>query len=630
MNESVTCVTSSPNKYIDFIKEVFIAPIRTAVVVDDEFPTLDEFLSDTNDQETMEDKKASEEDEKAYDLKRKKRLNRPTVREILKFCRNRTPIPWLVDVHDGSTPPLEKESDGIARLDHSDLLILDYHLESNGSGQKAIEILQHLASSGHFNLVVVYTKEREEAGAGIDRTINDIALSLASPVDSLTLHHKKVENFENKIEDWSSIQGQNNIYGNLLDSLDEIAFLKILEQEDIVWSSVRTLPELAYLADILNTIPENIGLCANDVFLLLMHKKQDEFRRKMAKGSYGRIATGKQENAVNWIRTDSLFVTVISKEHDASTIPDRLLAALEAWDPTPHRLIMSKMRNEIDQHGVIAEAGVLKNRHLQAGWLKEILEADEAKRRTNVRLNVARHWESLGGEIESKVIDFAEKVASYLLQPGISEHVLNRFDHDGANIEEQNVYLQLNCHACSKPVEGHHLSTGHVLKIKFGKNLFQYWLCLTPACDLEPGRKDDQGWKKRLGTWLPFKAVRLYHADKTKALQDATRAHFLFLQIENKLEVFGFAENITVPDSELPALRWEQCFAAHNGVFLASKELMIGYIGKNGTLNHEERQAVVVAQLRYEYALNLMQRLGSHLSRVGLDFNSYPSRESGG
>jgi hypothetical protein len=31
-------------------------------------------------------------------------------------------------------------------------------------------------------------------------------------------------------------------------------------------------------------------------------------------------------------------------------------------------------------------------------------------------------------------------------------------------------------------------------------------------------------------------------------------------------------------------------------------------------------QAQVVAQLRYEYALNLMQRLGTSMTRVGLDF----------
>jgi hypothetical protein len=510
-------------------------------------------------------------------------------------------------------------------LDHSDLLILDYHLELNGSGQKAIEILQRLAGNGHFNLVVVYTKDREEAGGGIDRTVNQVALGLAYPTAQLDLNVHQLNNFNERMESWEVIQ--EDIYSRLLDSLDAIAFLKALEQEDHSWKTVQEMPELASLAYFLNAIPENVTINAEQVFSLLLHKRQNDFREQMSKVSGGRVTTGKTRkngNEINWIRTDSLFVTVVSKEHEASTIPERLLTALEAWDPTPHRLIMSKMRSELDQRGATAEAGILRNQALQAGWLKEILEPDEAKRRTNVRLNVARHWESLGGEIESTVVDFAEKVAAYLLHDDIHPGVQDRFDRHGAcRQHEEAIYLQLNRHACSKPVEGHHLSTGHVLKVELGKKSYQYWLCLTPACDLVQGQGDDKGWKKRLGSWMPFKAVRLFHADKNTALKNATRGYHLFLQQEGKLEAFGFAEKTEDKDGGVPTLRWEQCFAAGNGKFEPANKLTVACIGKNGTLNHEEYQAVIVAQLRYEYSLNLLHKFGSHLSRVGLDFNSY-------
>ncbi|WP_205930622.1 hypothetical protein, partial [Pseudomonas viridiflava] len=42
-------------------------------------------------------------------------------------------------------------------------------------------------------------------------------------------------------------------------------------------------------------------------------------------------------------------------------------------------------------------------------------------------------------------------------------------------------------------------------------------------------------------------------------------------------------------------------------------------VGDTG-LTFNEQKCEVVAQLRYEYALNLLQKLGGHLSRVGLDF----------
>lgn len=598
--------------YRDLIKEAFIDPIRTAVVVDDEYPTLDELLANADQRQDV--------NTDANALQGRKRENYSRVQQILKFCRTQEP-PWLVDVHDGKTPPLDREPDSATHLDHSDLLILDYHLELNSSGQKAIEILQRLAGNGHFNLVVVYTKDREEAGGGIDRTVNQIALGLACPIESLTLNAKRAENIENKLFAWEEIQVA--IYKNLRDSLDEIAFLKVLEQEDVSWETVKKIPELGLLASYLNAIPENVKLRADEIFALLLHRRQDDFRKQMSEVPGGRVTTGNAEG-VNWIRTDSVFVTVVSKDHEASTIPNRLLAALEAWDPTPHRLIMSKMRCELDQNGAAAETGVLGNHALQAGWLKEILEPDEAKRRTNVRLNVTRHWESLGGRIEPTVVDFAERIATCLLKTDAHQRVLERFDHHGVyKRQEEEVYLQLNCHACSKPVEGHHLSTGHVLKLKLAKNSYQYWLCLTPACDLVPGQGDNKGWKKRLGSWMPFKAVRLYHADKLPALKNATRGYHLFLQVDNKLEAFGLAENAEGQDGGAPALRWEQFFAADNGKFDSSNELKVECIGNNGTLDHEKYDAMVVAQLRYEYALNLMHRLGAHLSRVGLDFSPY-------
>ncbi len=83
-------VNAAAFSYRDLINEAFIAPIRSAVVVDDEFPTLDEFLND---------KEAAG---------RKKYADR--AREIICFCRNRTPYPWIVDVHDGKIFQLTRRS----------------------------------------------------------------------------------------------------------------------------------------------------------------------------------------------------------------------------------------------------------------------------------------------------------------------------------------------------------------------------------------------------------------------------------------------------------------------------------------------------------------------------------------
>lgn len=602
--------------YRDFIKEAFLDPIRTAVIIDDEYPTLDELLLDPI--EAKED--ASFDPERNL----RKSENKPRVREILKFCRMQRPTPWLVDVHDGRTPTLEGEIESVSHLESSDLLVLDYHLDAGTGSEKAIDILRRLASNGNFNLVVVYTKDRDITGTGIDRTINEIALSLAAPSSKFEMNVARERAFEAKFESWDEIE--EGIFGTLLDCIDEVAFLKILERDECQWTAVKDMPELEALSGWMDMIPKEVRITPDQVLALLMHKRQTMFKKNMSEHDFGRVTVGKKANLINWIRADSLFVTVVSKANAPSTIPEKLLDALEGWDPVPHRLIMSKMRNCLATEGVMAEASILRNRHLQAGWLAEILEIDNAKRRSSVRQNVARHWESLGGRIEPKILDFAGKIASHLSNETDQERLFTRFDKYGAFTQKIDVHLQMNVHACSKPVEGYHLSTGHVLRIGTEGSPYQYWLCLTPACDLEPGQNEMKGWSKRLGTWLPFKAVRLYSSDAPTALKAATRGYHLFFNEDGKTTIYGFTE--VDNGSAHPTLSWEQFFVKDQGRFEGPHMLEVASIGKNRELAFDKKPALVVAQLRYEYALNLMQRLGSHLSRVGLDFSAYSPSDS--
>lgn len=611
------------NAYTAFIEEAFIAPIRTAVVLDDEYPTLDEFLIEKN---TSGEAEWAEEGK----LDAAKRNNRGRVRKILDFCRSRSPIPWLVDVHNGIAPSLASDASAVQLLDHSDLLILDYHLEPEGTGnRKSIDILRRLASTGHLNLVVVYTKDREGAGNGVNRAVTEIAMSLACPDKDLALHEKQIENIETRLEEWQNEINSRTLYRDLLGCLDETAFLRILGEDDRSWSALRRLPEVNSLERYLDNIPQDVSLKPDQVLDYLLHKKQDEYKTQMSEAQYGRVSIGKKSDDINWIRTDSLFVTVVSKEHDASEIPTRLLKALEAWDPPPHRLIMSKMRSELGRNGAGAEAIILKNMHLQAGWLDELLESNDAIRCTNVRSNVRRHWETLGAMIEPDVVEFADRVAGYLSASG--EGAKARFDQKGAYDDQAEIHMQLNSYACSKPVEGHSLATGHVLWVRRDKKANpEYWLCLTPACDLVAGQGDEKGWKKRLGSWLPFKAVRLYEEEDSKGpLMEAARGHHVFLNLNGKVCAFALRKAEGNDNGqEMPTMLWEQFFAGGQGAFDHSKrELTVARIGDQSTLKYVEYEAVVVAQLRYEYALNLMNKLGTHLSRVGLDFKSYSSSQ---
>jgi hypothetical protein len=530
--------------YRDFIQEVFIEPIRTTVVIDDEYPTMRDFLS-------VPDEPASKVDgQKA--LSAEKRQNKETVRKIIDFCRDQHPIPWLVDIHD-ATGQLTVEQDVASHFDHTDLLILDYHLDKTQGSERSIGILRKLAGNRHFNLVAVYTKDREFT-AGIDSTICDIALSLASPCEKLVLTERASRYAAQKLGEWGDIE--EGIYENLLSSLDKFAFLRILDSDIATWEHFQSLPESVPIAALLQSVPVNLGIPVSQIFRYIVWKVQEKFRSSMSPTSFGAVSFGRKDG-VNWIRTDSLFITVISKEHEPATIPGKLLTALEAWDPAPHRLIISKMRAELSAHGGGAETEALQNRHLQVAWLTDLLVKYEPLRRTNVRQDVVRHWENLGSVVWPGVLKFSNQLADFLAgQP--AEEVIERFDRFKANAQQVDVHLHLNRYICSKAIEGYHLSTGHVFKLGEGQDP-EYWLCLSPACDLEPGQGADKGWKRQLGDWMPFKAVRLYCVKPVDALNDSTRGYNIFLQIDGTVEAFGFS----VPNIEresVPTLRWEQFF----------------------------------------------------------------------
>jgi hypothetical protein len=120
---------------------------------------------------------------------------------------------------------------------------------------------------------------------------------------------------------------------------------------------------------------------------------------------------------------------------------------------------------------------------------------------------------------------------------------------------------------------------------------------------------------------MPFMAVKLEKADQGKAIEKANSSNYVFFRIQGVIEAYTFypsAETAKNPS-------WEQMFASNQGRFAGeSRNVDIWRVsGSADTLSITgPGRATIVAQLRYEYALNLLQRLGTTLSRVGLDFTA--------
>ncbi len=589
-DQTVDQVLSFSKSYRDFLEEVFIEPIRTAVVVDDEFPTLDQFLLDP--------------------IAAAKKPHAERAKDIINFCRARRPYPWIVDIHDGQNITIQKEGESATHFDHTDLLVLDYNLrgEQHG-GDLAIDLLKRLASNDHFNLVIIYTN------SDVSSTLREIALSLCSRVRAESfLSSNPDPRVEEIFQGW--VEEGDEIVKKLMDSVDSLAFIKAIYMDPLAYKKCFLLEEFRAFRSLLDT--KKLDYSPQAMLRVVFKMKRDEYLSDMSSLSYGDVqlneVSGEGDKAgINWLRADSLFLTIIKKsEVFPEQFSDRLISAIASWDPSPHRLIVTKMRSEISKRGVMVEKEVLQNPYLQAAWLNELFEVNAAELRTNVRRNVVKHWDSLGGRVEPAVTAFAEKLSGYLADNKIS---LERF-HNLEYSKSELMALYVNHHVCSKKVEGHHLFTGHIFKVEA-----ELWVCLTPACDLEPGRNVGKGINKNLGTWKPFKAARIEPLKDLKAaLENATRGHHLFLSLDGS-EPKAFSLS---PETE-PTLKWQQFYAANQGFFETGTnniKLMISQ-DVEGELKFEPKDAEVVAQLRYEYALHLLHRLGSHLSRVGLDFVSY-------
>ena len=133
--------------YSAFIEEAFIQPIRSVLIVDDDYPTFDEIL------ETRMKINLGLEVEET-----KRWHGSPdNIKSLIDSFRSPDRA-LLVDIHDGSNVTFGEEANVAAHLHQSDLLVLDYELDKAKprDGAKAIEIVRSVMRNDHFNLVIVH------------------------------------------------------------------------------------------------------------------------------------------------------------------------------------------------------------------------------------------------------------------------------------------------------------------------------------------------------------------------------------------------------------------------------------------------------------------------------------------
>ena len=579
--------------YQDLIKEAFIDPIRNVTVIDDEYPTLKELLDNSGGSKVA------------------KKNNIDRLKKISEMCHNKHS--WSLDVFDGKSPKIGDDNYIPEHLNHSDLLILDYHLDgeaTSDNGERARNIIKKLDSNNHFNIILVHTKG---ANGDIKEVYEEILFDLheVKQPEFLTVEAGVVDDIESWLDANDDGAGYSWLDRDI--AFDKAAILKLLEcQNSKLAINIRNPSHIFHssLREI-EAIDRDSGISSDNWVkwrLLEVCKSLSiefsDISRDNLSWDWGGIESG-----VNFIATGRVFVSVIRKVSDdpEEELYQAMCDALNKFNASPMHLLMAKIRHEIDERGFEQAQNILSNRPAQAGWLFTLLsqQADTVIHDKAIDL----HWEQLGRASKDSLRAFSQKIPGALSSQGDAKSVVKNFFRECISSSDESCG-HLNAFTCSMPVVGSHLNTGSILSFND-----EYWVCLTPACDLVPGQKAKR-WQDRIGEDpLALKAVKLHEISLSTANGKANSNEYIYLNLDDstELKVFSFFEG----DSPT----WDTFYALNQGRFADGITLDLAQVReKKGALSINNVKAQVVSELRYEYALNLLQRFGANQTRVGLDF----------
>ena len=465
------------------VQEAFISPLRSVLIMDDQYPTWEEVLGGGISVADSTENPLAPSAEKNW-------KNDPSVplNVISQFRSQNTGL--IIDIDDGVGV-----SDAIVtgRLHQSDLLVLDYNLEGAESGlggEKARMVLQSVLSSKHFNLIVVHTGEPD---------IDDVMFkSLLAMMSSFTSQFDERLNNElceldQKID---SLRDEEKFDENLLrENLGPTNYLELRDPKSDQAALLRLFMRSEGVLGGISDWGRELGLKGRDLrnfFYWSIREYEKSIEGLFANETSHGLIWG-DENGCRWMRTGKGFVTFVKKGSNDLLL--ELQKAIENWRPTPSRLLSAKYRHEYSKIGVEAEDRTLSKSHVFAHFYKDLcspvnstLSEEEGERlcRAKLKAQVARQSESISFHIQDEVVSFGEKIKN--IDERTSGNFASHYNVDLANdetSESRKAVRHYNSYVSTLPLkdEDDQLDSGHIFQIAN-----EWWVCATPACDLQPGQ----------------------------------------------------------------------------------------------------------------------------------------------
>lgn len=358
----------------------------------------------------------------------------------------------------------------------------------------------------------------------------------------------------------------------------------------------------------------------NDTIVILEHlakEHETSIQPKLSIENVRGLKFSPLNEKTKWIKTENLFLAFTSK-NDKENLLRVVENALDQWHPNPARMILSKFQSEIEENGVKVQDEVLQARYAFALWYYNAIAAQSHDRTAKIEDLTKRHSEMLFSQISPEINAYtrqlleAEDKAIDENRDKIGDIVCQHFQVNLDDGETKKIATdEHNLHTGTKTPEGWHLQTGHI----FGMEE-QYWVCLSPSCDLIPREQADR--EKTYGKdIMPFLAVKLQKASDSTKLK-STDGRFVHLSVDNQVTRFA----INTPENYASRKLWHTLYAHNLGKFdPKDKELEISSLmGDDNGLALKTSSAKIVGHLRYEYALSLAQQFSQFINRIGLDF----------
>jgi len=606
LSKELNMTAELTTSYGDFIQEAFIKPIRSVLIIDDDYPTIEQIL----------ECQISRGEQRNYQ-------NPQQVLNVIKGFRQDHPA-LIVDIHDGS---LDVQNDIAKYLHQSDLLILDYEL--GDQGEKSIEITSKVFSNAHFNLIVVHTNSDPA------RPFKMNLFALLSRSEYLQTEENKVRILQGK-EYIEQAEGQDpEIMDRVREAVGFQQYIhfrhpganrvsKALSRGDPPFGDFKAICDKEGWG---HSKPFEIFLCA-----LLDYEVNNA-------DSFGEGSTV-AENWTHvhgdrlWIRTNKGFITFVKKVDNINLLQE-LTTSLTDWNPSPSRLLSAKLRAELDDQGVIAEDKVLEKKLLHAKFYKDLFDepADESAQ-VAIEAQIGRQLGDMGNLVKKNVMPFMKRLVEFDKTSGNDSDFIKNYGVDFNGDKQSDAIKIFNAYvSCYPEVNGWHLAPGHIFSING-----EVWVCLSPSCDLVPGQKKSTGIYADVGDGKPFLAVKLHKREGVLDGKKINSNNFIFLpssSVSGAVDCYGFYEGSgSDPDKSLSP-HWNVYIAENGGRFnpddrkigiakISCDRKEVGGASEGGqeNLNFAHYKCELVAQLRYEYALNLIQKFGAEQTRVGLGYIS--------